>query len=69
MSQLTPQQFKVAIMLAEGLLNKQIAFELNVTEATVKAHVTEIFRKLGVSSRTQAVLAISQLDIPAPSLN
>jgi DNA-binding NarL/FixJ family response regulator len=67
MSQLTPQQFKVAVMLAEGLLNKQIAYELNVTEATIKAHVTEIFRKLGVSSRTQAVLMISQLDIPAPS--
>ncbi len=69
MSQLTPQQFKVAVMLAEGLLNKQIAYELNVTEATVKAHVTEIFRKLGVSSRTQAVLMISQLDIQAPSLS
>lgn len=69
MSQLTPQQFKVAVMLAEGLLNKQIAFELNVTEATVKAHVTEIFRKLGVSSRTQAVLMISQLDIQTPSFN
>lgn len=69
MGQLTPQQFKVAVMLAEGLLNKQIAFELNVTEATVKAHVTEIFRKLGVSSRTQAVLMISQLDIQTPSFN
>ncbi len=68
MAQLTPQQFKVATMLAEGLLNKQIAYELNVTEATIKAHVTEIFRKLGVSSRTQAVLAISQLDIAQPNL-
>lgn len=68
MAQLTPQQFKVATMLAEGLLNKQIAYELNVTEATIKAHVTEIFRKLGVSSRTQAVLAISQLDIAQPKL-
>lgn len=69
MTQLTPQQFKVATMLAEGLLNKQIAYELNVTEATIKAHVTEIFRKLGVTSRTQAVLAISQLDIQPPSIN
>ncbi len=68
MAQLTPQQFKVATMLAEGLLNKQIAYELHVTEATIKAHVTEIFRKLGVSSRTQAVLAISQLDIAQPNL-
>jgi len=67
MSQLTPQQFKVATMLAEGLLNKQIAYELNVTEATIKAHVTEIFRKLGVSSRTQAVLAISQMDLTPPA--
>lgn len=62
-SSLTPQQFRVAGMLAQGLLNKQIAYELNVTEATVKAHLTEIFRKLGVHSRTQAVLAISQLDV------
>lgn len=63
MTSLTPQQFRVANMLVQGLLNKQIAYELNVTEATVKAHVTEIFRKLGVHSRTQAVLAISQLDV------
>tara|TARA_R110000868_G_scaffold159_3_gene1770 strand:- start:164292 stop:164954 length:663 start_codon:yes stop_codon:yes gene_type:complete len=62
-STLTPKQFRVATMLAQGLLNKQIAYELNITEATVKAHVTEIFRKLGVNSRTQAVLAISQLDV------
>ena len=62
-SSLTPQQFRVAGMLAQGLLNKQIAYELNVTEATVKAHLTEIFRKLGVHSRTQAVLAIGQLDV------
>lgn len=63
MASLTPQQFRVASMLAQGLLNKQIAYELNVTEATVKAHLTEIFRKLGVHSRTQAVLAISHLDV------
>lgn len=66
MSKLTPQQFRVATMLAQGLLNKQIAYELNVTEATIKAHVTEIFRKLGVHSRTQAVLAIGQLDVQQP---
>ncbi|KUJ82461.1 DNA-binding response regulator [Microbulbifer flavimaris] len=63
---LTPQQFRVATMLAEGLLNKQIAYEMNVTEATVKAHLTALFRKLGVNSRTQAVLAISSLDVEAP---
>lgn len=63
---LTPQQFRVATLLAQGLLNKQIAYELNVTEATVKAHVTEIFRKLGVHTRTQVVLAIGQLDVNQP---
>lgn len=65
---LTPQQFRVVTLLVQGLLNKQIAYELNVTEATVKAHVTEIFRKLGVHSRTQAALAFSQLDISPQQL-
>jgi DNA-binding NarL/FixJ family response regulator len=64
---LTPQQFRVASMLAEGLLNKQIAWELSVKEATIKAHMTEIFRKLGVNSRTQAVLALGALSVdPGP---
>lgn len=65
---LTPQQFRVANYLVQGLLNKQIAWELHVTEATIKAHITEIFRKLGVHSRTQAVLMLSQLEINTPSL-
>ncbi|TXJ04946.1 MAG: response regulator transcription factor [Acinetobacter sp.] len=60
---LTPQQFRVLMMIAEGLLNKQIAYELEVSEATIKAHVTAIFRKLAVQNRTQAVLAISALNI------
>ena len=60
---LTPQQFRVLMMVAEGLLNKQIAYELEVSEATIKAHVTAIFRKLGVQNRTQAVLAINALNI------
>ena len=60
---LTPQQFRVLMMVAEGLLNKQIAYELDVSEATIKAHVTAIFRKLGVQNRTQAVLAIGALNI------
>ncbi|MBB5212745.1 LuxR C-terminal-related transcriptional regulator [Microbulbifer hydrolyticus] len=63
---LTPQQFRVATMLAEGLLNKQIAYEMQVTEATVKAHLTALFRKLDVNSRTQAVLALSSLDVEPP---
>ncbi|MFV0477818.1 MAG: response regulator [Parahaliea sp.] len=66
LSSLTPQQFRVASMLVEGLLNKQIAYDLEVKEATIKAHMTEIFRKLGVNSRTQAVLALTSLAVDAP---
>jgi len=66
LSSLTPQQFRVVSMLGEGLLNKQIAYELSVKEATVKAHMTEIFRKLGVHSRTQAVLALGSLAVEPP---
>ncbi len=60
---LTPKQFRVATMVSQGLLNKQIAYELNVTESTVKAHMTEIFKKLGMNSRTQVVMTFSQLAI------
>jgi DNA-binding NarL/FixJ family response regulator len=63
LASLTPQQFRVTAMLVEGMLNKQIAYELSVKEATIKAHMTEIFRKLGVQSRTQAVLAIGNLTV------
>jgi DNA-binding NarL/FixJ family response regulator len=58
---LTPQQFRVLGALCSGLLNKQIAYDLDVSEATVKAHVTAILRKLGVATRTQAVLAAGRL--------
>ncbi|OEE73367.1 response regulator transcription factor [Vibrio ordalii] len=58
---LTPQQYKVLGMLSDGLLNKQIAYELNVSEATIKAHMTAIFRKLGVKNRTQAVILLNEL--------
>jgi DNA-binding NarL/FixJ family response regulator len=61
LSTLTPQQVRVLTMLGEGLLNKQIAFELNVSEATVKAHVSAILQKLGVDSRTQAVIAMNRI--------
>ena len=61
MAALTPQQMRVLMMLGEGLLNKQIAYKLNVSEATVKAHVSAILQKLGVDSRTQAVIAVSKL--------
>lgn len=59
---LTPQQMRVLMMLKEGLLNKQIAFELKVSEATIKAHVSAILHKLDVGSRTQAVIAASRID-------
>lgn len=60
---LTPQQYKVLQMFAEGLLNKQIAYDLSVSEATIKAHATAIFKKLGVRNRTQAVISLKQLEM------
>jgi len=59
---LTPQQVRVLMMLSEGLLNKQIAYELSVSEATVKAHVSAILQKLNVESRTQAVIAANRIE-------
>jgi len=58
---LTPQQVRVLMMLSAGLLNKQIAYELSVSEATIKAHVSAILQKLGVESRTQAVIAAAKI--------
>jgi len=63
---LTPQQLRVFMMIAAGKLNKQIAHDMLVTEATVKAHVTMILRKLGVTSRTQAVIAAGRLLVDSP---
>ena len=60
LSTLTPQQIRVLAMRGEGLLNKQIAYKLNVSEATIKAHVSAILTKLDVDSRTQAVIAINK---------
>ena len=62
---LTPQQSRVLGMLAEGLLNKQIAYALNVSEATIKAHVSAILLKLKVDSRTQAVIQLSKMNTSA----
>ncbi|MBB4063911.1 response regulator [Gellertiella hungarica] len=59
---LTPQQSRVLGMLAEGLLNKQIAYELGVSEATIKAHVSAILLKLNVDSRTQAVIQLGKIN-------
>ena len=64
---LTPHQFRVLMMLGEGLLNKQIAFQLGVSEATIKAHVTAILRKMKVNNRTQAVLAVQRLRTDSPA--
>lgn len=60
---LTPQQTRVLSMLAEGLLNKQIAYELGVSEATVKAHVSAVLLKLNVDSRTQAVIMMNKIAV------
>jgi DNA-binding NarL/FixJ family response regulator len=65
LSTLTPQQVRVLQMLRQGMLNKQIAYELGVGETTVKAHVSEILRKLRVSSRTQAVIEVAKIDFDA----
>ncbi|MBO1254562.1 response regulator transcription factor [Alteromonas sp. 5E99-2] len=63
---LTPSQYKVLCHLKDGLLNKQIGYNLNIAEATVKAHVTAIFKKLKINNRTQAVLIASQLELETP---
>ena len=62
LSSLTPQQVRVLMMLSQGLLNKQIAYELGVSEATVKAHVSAILQKLDVDSRTQAVILAAKIE-------
>ena len=66
LASLTPQQLRVLMMLREGKLNKQIAFLLTVSEATVKAHVSAILQKLNVDSRTQAVIVASRIDGDLP---
>jgi DNA-binding NarL/FixJ family response regulator len=63
--ELTPQQLLVLEMVREGKQNKQIAFELKLAETTVKAHVSEILRKLGVYTRTKAVVEVAKVDFKA----
>ena len=67
LARLTGQQYRVLGLLAEGLLNKQIADRLAIQERTVKAHVTAIFEKLGVRNRTQASLLLRALDLADPA--
>ena len=62
LASLTPQQIRVLMMLSDGLMNKQIAYELSISEATVKAHVSAILQKLKVDSRTQAVIVASRIE-------
>lgn len=63
LTDLTPAQVKIVSCLERGLLNKQIAYEMGVTEYTVKAHMTAAFRKLGVSNRTQAMVVLRSMDL------
>ncbi|PWR24443.1 response regulator [Zavarzinia aquatilis] len=58
---LTPQQMRVLELMGEGRLNKEISYLLSVSETTVKAHVSAVLHKLGVASRTQAVLALRRM--------
>ncbi len=58
---LSPAQLTVLLALADGRSNKRLAFDLSVTEATIKAHLTAIFRKLGVTNRSQALIAVQPL--------
>lgn len=64
---LTPAQYKVLCYMRDGLLNKQVAYKLEIAEATVKAHVTAIFKKLDINNRTQAVLIATQLQLTPPA--
>jgi len=67
LASLTPQQFRVLTLVAEGLLNKQIADRLDVQERTVKAHLSAIFDKLGARNRTQAGVILRELEITDPA--
>ena len=67
LASLSPQQFRVLALVAEGLLNKQIADRLDVQERTVKAHLTAIFERLGVRNRTQAGVVLRELELSDPA--
>jgi DNA-binding NarL/FixJ family response regulator len=67
LASLSPQQFRVLALVAEGLLNKQIADRLGVQERTVKSHLTAIFERLGVRNRTQASVILRELELSDPS--
>jgi DNA-binding NarL/FixJ family response regulator len=67
LASLSPQQFRVLTLVAEGLLNKQIADRLDVQERTVKAHLTAIFERMGVRNRTQAGVVLRELELSDPA--
>ncbi len=67
LASLSPQQFRVLTLVAEGLLNKQIADRLDVQERTVKAHLTAIFERMGVRNRTQAGVVLRELELRDPA--
>lgn len=67
LASLTPQQFRVLTLVAQGLLNKQIGDQLQIQERTVKAHLSVIFEKLGARNRTQASVILRELEIGDPS--
>ena len=67
LASLSPQQFRVLSLVAQGLLNKQIADRLEVQERTVKAHLSAIFERLGVRNRTQAGVVLRELELSDPS--
>lgn len=69
LSSLTPAQLNVYVLLAQGFMNKQIAAEMFISEATVKAHVTSIYKKLGVRSRAQAVMVSKALELSKEGIN
>ncbi|MFD0738005.1 response regulator [Lysobacter koreensis] len=67
LASLSPQQFRVLTLVAQGLLNKQIADRLDVQERTVKAHLSAIFERLGVRNRTQAGVVLRELELTDPA--
>ena len=67
LASLSPQQFRVLTLVAQGLLNKQIADRLDVQERTVKAHLSAIFERLGVRNRTQASVVLRELELVDPA--
>lgn len=67
LASLSPQQFRVLTLVADGLLNKQIADRLDIQERTVKAHLTAIFERLGVRNRTQASVILRELELTDPA--